>query len=165
MYIHMSKISLSLPFSDPTLLPWVQVDKGAIKFILSGANIMCPGLTSPGANLPVDLPEEASVVSSHCIRKVYTVPTYSTVHTTQYKLPSAHYVPSTRFPMHTSSDYTMHTAQYTLCGTCFPVHHTQYTLVLYSTYFVSSMCFPELSTQYTQSNVGYLHSTVVEVPT
>ena len=34
--------------SDPMLLPWVQVDKGAIKFILSGANIMCPGLTSPG---------------------------------------------------------------------------------------------------------------------
>ena len=26
-----------------------QVDKGAIKFVLSGANIMCPGLTSPGA--------------------------------------------------------------------------------------------------------------------
>lgn len=32
-----------------------QVDKGAIKFVLSGANIMCPGLTSPGAVLtPVD---------------------------------------------------------------------------------------------------------------
>ena len=28
-----------------------QVDKGAIRFILSGANIMCPGLTSPGANM------------------------------------------------------------------------------------------------------------------
>ncbi|XP_028351156.1 malignant T-cell-amplified sequence 1-like isoform X3 [Physeter macrocephalus] len=27
------------------------VDKGAIKFVLSGANIMCPGLTSPGAKL------------------------------------------------------------------------------------------------------------------
>ena len=50
--------------SDPMLLPWVQVDKGAIKFILSGANIMCPGLTSPGASLPVDLPEEANVVST-----------------------------------------------------------------------------------------------------
>uniref|UniRef100_A0A8C7TIY0 PUA domain-containing protein n=1 Tax=Oncorhynchus mykiss TaxID=8022 RepID=A0A8C7TIY0_ONCMY len=25
--------------------------KGAIKFVLSGANIMCPGLTSPGAKL------------------------------------------------------------------------------------------------------------------
>lgn len=27
----------------------LQVDKGAIRFVLSGANIMCPGLTSPGA--------------------------------------------------------------------------------------------------------------------
>jgi PUA domain protein len=53
--------TLRLLHQYPTLLPWVQVDKGAIKFILSGANIMCPGLTSPGANLPVDLPEEASV--------------------------------------------------------------------------------------------------------
>lgn len=32
-----------------------QVDKGAIRFVLSGANIMCPGLTSPGAQMtPVD---------------------------------------------------------------------------------------------------------------
>jgi PUA domain protein len=31
------------------------VDKGAIKFVLSGANIMCPGLTSPGGKLtPAD---------------------------------------------------------------------------------------------------------------
>ena len=29
----------------------MQVDKGAIKFVLSGANIMCPGLTSPGAKM------------------------------------------------------------------------------------------------------------------
>ena len=62
-YYHMSMFFLSQN-SDPMLLPWVQVDKGAIKFILSGANIMCPGLTSPGASLPVDLPEEANVVST-----------------------------------------------------------------------------------------------------
>lgn len=30
----------------------LQVDKGAIKFILGGANIMCPGFTSPGGRLP-----------------------------------------------------------------------------------------------------------------
>lgn len=31
------------------------MDKGAIRFVLSGANIMCPGLTSPGAKMvPVD---------------------------------------------------------------------------------------------------------------
>ena len=29
----------------------MQVDKGAIGFVLSGANIMCPGLTSPGARM------------------------------------------------------------------------------------------------------------------
>lgn len=28
------------------------MDRGAIKFILGGANIMCPGLTSKGAQLP-----------------------------------------------------------------------------------------------------------------
>ncbi|SCU84137.1 LAFA_0D08372g1_1 [Lachancea sp. 'fantastica'] len=36
----------------PEAFPTVQVDRGAIKFVLSGANIMCPGLTSPGAQLP-----------------------------------------------------------------------------------------------------------------
>jgi PUA domain protein len=33
------------------MLPHMQVDKGAIRFVLSGANIMCPGLTSPGAKM------------------------------------------------------------------------------------------------------------------
>lgn len=33
-------------------MPAVTVDRGAIKFILGGANIMCPGLTSKGAKLP-----------------------------------------------------------------------------------------------------------------
>lgn len=36
-----------------------QVDKGAIRFVLSGANIMCPGLTSPGAQMT---PVEAGTV-------------------------------------------------------------------------------------------------------
>lgn len=40
-----------LSFIDPILLPEQRVDKGAIRFILSGANIMCRGLTSPGATL------------------------------------------------------------------------------------------------------------------
>ncbi|KXN71454.1 hypothetical protein CONCODRAFT_78353 [Conidiobolus coronatus NRRL 28638] len=35
----------------PGFLPEVQVDRGAIKFVLSGANIMCPGLTSKGAKM------------------------------------------------------------------------------------------------------------------
>ena len=49
--------------SDPKILPWVQVDKGAIKFLLSGANVMCPGLTSPGARMDVSLPQDTVVVS------------------------------------------------------------------------------------------------------
>src|SRR6218665_1950743 len=50
-----SFISLDIVFCllllDPFMMPHMQVDKGAIKFILSGANIMCPGLTSPGAKM------------------------------------------------------------------------------------------------------------------
>lgn len=37
---------------DPFLLPTCQVDKGAIPFVIGGANIMCPGLTSKGGILP-----------------------------------------------------------------------------------------------------------------
>ena len=33
------------------MMPRLRVDTGAIKFVLSGANIMCPGLTSPGATI------------------------------------------------------------------------------------------------------------------
>ena len=40
--------------SDPSLLPRVQVDRGAIRFLLDGANMMCPGLTSKGGWLPPD---------------------------------------------------------------------------------------------------------------
>jgi malignant T-cell-amplified sequence len=47
--------SLKLLHKYPFFLPMEQVDKGAIRFVLSGANIMCPGLTSPGASMtPVD---------------------------------------------------------------------------------------------------------------
>ncbi|XP_067662816.1 malignant T-cell-amplified sequence 1 homolog [Haliotis asinina] len=43
--------TLRLIHKYPFLLPLMQVDKGAIRFVLSGANIMCPGLTSPGARM------------------------------------------------------------------------------------------------------------------
>lgn len=43
--------TLRLLHKYPFILPIMQVDKGAIRFVLSGANIMCPGLTSPGANM------------------------------------------------------------------------------------------------------------------
>lgn len=47
---------------DPFILPKQQVDRGAIRFILSGANIMCPGLTSPGGKM-VPTEKETIVVS------------------------------------------------------------------------------------------------------
>ncbi|CAG5102008.1 Similar to MCTS1: Malignant T-cell-amplified sequence 1 homolog (Drosophila melanogaster) [Cotesia congregata] len=42
---------IEIMVNDPFFLPVEQVDKGAIKFVLSGANIMCPGLTSKGAKM------------------------------------------------------------------------------------------------------------------
>ncbi|GMM37250.1 translation machinery-associated protein 20 [Saccharomycopsis crataegensis] len=44
--------SLHVVHKYPQLFHTVQVDRGAIKFVLGGANIMCPGLTSKGAQLP-----------------------------------------------------------------------------------------------------------------
>lgn len=44
-----------------------QVDKGAIRFVLSGANIMCPGLTSPGAKM-TDVPKDAVVVGMQFVK-------------------------------------------------------------------------------------------------
>eukprot|EP00245_Coleochaete_scutata_P004051 TRINITY_DN1622_c0_g1_i1.p1 TRINITY_DN1622_c0_g1~~TRINITY_DN1622_c0_g1_i1.p1 ORF type:complete len:181 (+),score=49.89 TRINITY_DN1622_c0_g1_i1:201-743(+) len=41
--------TLKLLHQYPDMMKKLQVDRGAIKFVLSGANIMCPGLTSPGA--------------------------------------------------------------------------------------------------------------------
>jgi len=43
--------TLKLLHRYPFMLTHQQVDKGAIRFVLSGANIMCPGLTSPGAKM------------------------------------------------------------------------------------------------------------------
>ncbi|KAI9004409.1 hypothetical protein DFJ74DRAFT_693298 [Hyaloraphidium curvatum] len=43
---------LRLLHEYPDIMVRVQVDRGAVKFLLGGANIMCPGLTSKGARLP-----------------------------------------------------------------------------------------------------------------
>ncbi|CAK8683524.1 malignant T-cell-amplified sequence 1-like [Clavelina lepadiformis] len=56
--------TLRLLHKYPFILPRQQVDRGAIKFVLSGANIMCPGLTSPGAKLNNDIGNN-SVVAVH----------------------------------------------------------------------------------------------------
>jgi len=53
--------TLKLIHKYPDILPKVQVDRGAIRFVLKGADIMCPGLTSPGGRLDVDLPSETPV--------------------------------------------------------------------------------------------------------
>ena len=51
----------------------VQVDKGAIKFVLRGAHIMCVGLTSPGGDVSTDLPVGHPVAVHAEVRKEKTV--------------------------------------------------------------------------------------------
>jgi hypothetical protein len=47
---------------DPGIMKKFRVDRGAIKFVLAGANIMCPGLTSAGGDLDEDVPVDSPVV-------------------------------------------------------------------------------------------------------
>lgn len=47
--------TLRLLHKYPDIMPKMQVDKGAIRFVLGGANIMSPGFTSPGGSLPVEI--------------------------------------------------------------------------------------------------------------
>ncbi|KAH7637695.1 malignant t-cell-amplified sequence 1 [Dermatophagoides farinae] len=53
--------TLRLIHKYPFICPLMQVDEGAITFVLSGANIMCPGLTSKGAIMTDGLPAETIV--------------------------------------------------------------------------------------------------------
>jgi len=53
--------TLRLLHKYPDAFPRLQVDRGAVRFILSGANIMCPGLTSKGARMDEDLPVDTIV--------------------------------------------------------------------------------------------------------
>nr|XP_002131639.1 malignant T-cell-amplified sequence 1-like [Ciona intestinalis] len=61
--------TLKLLHKYPFILPKQQVDRGAIKFVLSGANIMCPGLTSPGADLNMET-EVNKAVAVHAEGKI-----------------------------------------------------------------------------------------------
>ncbi|BFZ56160.1 translation machinery-associated protein 20 [Savitreella phatthalungensis] len=54
--------TLKLVHLYPKAFPTVRVDKGAVRFVLSGANIMTPGLTSAGGQLPEDLPANSIVI-------------------------------------------------------------------------------------------------------
>lgn len=69
--------TLRLLHRFPVFLPMLQVDKGAIRFVLSGANIMCPGLTSPGACMtPVDKGHVVAVMAEgkqHALAIGYTI--------------------------------------------------------------------------------------------
>ena len=47
--------TLKLLHKYPAMMNKLQVDSGAIRFVLGGANIMCPGLTSPNGRMPKDL--------------------------------------------------------------------------------------------------------------
>jgi len=53
--------TLKLLHKFPDCMPKLRVDRGAIKFVFGGANIMCPGLTSPGAVMHDDVPEDTPV--------------------------------------------------------------------------------------------------------
>lgn len=55
--LHKCKLLPSLPpitdgFIVPKIVPSLRVDRGAIRFLLAGANMMCPGFTSKGGSLP-----------------------------------------------------------------------------------------------------------------
>jgi len=53
--------TLRLLHQYPDLLPTVQVDRGAIKFVMKGADIMCPGLTSAGGDISTPIEKDTIV--------------------------------------------------------------------------------------------------------
>lgn len=53
---------LKLLHMFPTVMPSVQADRGAIKFVLAGSDIMDPGLTSEGGKLPEECIEKGKPV-------------------------------------------------------------------------------------------------------
>lgn len=55
--------SLKIVHKYPDFFPKVRVDKGTITFIFSGANIMCPGLTSEKAELPEENLKEGTIIT------------------------------------------------------------------------------------------------------
>jgi len=54
--------TLRLLHQYPNVIPKVQIDRGAIRFLLSGANMMCPGFTSKGGWLP---PADSAIPTNH----------------------------------------------------------------------------------------------------
>jgi len=67
--------TLRLLHKYPYILPMVKIDRGAIRFLLAGAPMMCPGLTSAGGYLPpadTALPAETPV-AIHAEGKAHAV--------------------------------------------------------------------------------------------
>ncbi|KAH6582665.1 hypothetical protein BASA61_008415 [Batrachochytrium salamandrivorans] len=66
-----------IPKKDPVFLvkclDRIQVDRGAIKFVLKAADIMCPGVTSPGGQLPSENLPVDSVVAIYAEGKQHAV--------------------------------------------------------------------------------------------
>jgi PUA domain protein len=54
--------TLRLVHSCPDVWPVWRTDKGAIPFVLGGANVMAPGFVNKGGEMPVDLPVGNPVV-------------------------------------------------------------------------------------------------------
>jgi len=64
---------LRLLHKYPFMLPHMQTDKGAIKHVIvTGANVMCPGLTTPGAKLDENVPAK-TVVAVHAEGKEHAM--------------------------------------------------------------------------------------------
>ena len=61
MYVHNTVIRPYPSYVDPSMMPKMQVDQGAIKFVLRGANIMAPGLTSAGGKVEPGIEKSAPV--------------------------------------------------------------------------------------------------------
>jgi PUA domain protein len=65
----------SINYIVPNLLPHAQIDRGAIPYLLGGANMMCPGFTSKGGGLPDKgsaLPAGAPI-AIHCEGKEHAI--------------------------------------------------------------------------------------------
>ncbi|CDI82032.1 PUA domain-containing, cell cycle regulator protein, putative, partial [Eimeria acervulina] len=52
--------TLRLLHEYPSMMPKMQVDKSAVKYVLRGSNVMCQGLTSPGGRME-DVPANTVV--------------------------------------------------------------------------------------------------------
>ncbi|KAL1836574.1 hypothetical protein VTJ49DRAFT_4914 [Mycothermus thermophilus] len=55
---------LRLVHRFPQCFPTIRIDRGAIRFVLSGATLMAPGLTSKGGRLPVPVDRDAAAAAA-----------------------------------------------------------------------------------------------------